>query len=216
MEPMPPKEKPVNRRSLLALLAAGVLSAGHPLQPAQAADYPTKPVRLIIPFAPGGTADFVGRVIAESLARELGQPVVLDNKGGAGGIIGTMEVVRAPADGYTLLIATPSVTGASPAINPQAGYDPANDLTPITIIAAGPTILAVRPGFPAKNFNDFLSEVKKNPDKYTYATPGVGGIQHLQVEYLKSLTGTSITHVPFRGAGPAMIAVTSGQVDMLE
>jgi tripartite-type tricarboxylate transporter receptor subunit TctC len=209
------KEPSVNRRSLLALLFGGLVMAALPLEHVRAAGYPAKPVKLVIPFAPGGTADFIARVIGESLSRELGQPVVIDNKAGAGGILGTMEVVRAPADGYTLVMATPSVTGASPAINPQAGYDPMTDLTPITIVAAGPTTFAVRTGFPAKNFQEFLAEVKKNPDKYTYATPGVGGIQHLNIEYFKSLTGTSITHVPFRGAGPAMVAVTSGQVDML-
>ncbi|HXX01247.1 MAG TPA: tripartite tricarboxylate transporter substrate-binding protein, partial [Candidatus Acidoferrales bacterium] len=150
------------------------------------------------------------------LARELGQPVVIDNKGGAGGILGTMEVVRAAPDGYTLLMVSPSVTAANPAINPNAGYDPVTDLTAITIVAAGPTILAVRAGFPAKNYQEFIAEVKKNPDRYTYATPGVGGILHLEVEYFKSLTGTSIRHVPFRGAGPALVAVTSGQVDMME
>ena len=198
------------------LLVAGAVSAAFPFHLARAASYPSKPVKLIVPFAPGGTADFIARVIAESLARELGQPVLVDNKGGAGGIIGTMEVVRAPPDGYTLVMATPSVTGANPAINPNAGYDPVTDLTPIIIVAAGPTILAVRAGFPAKNYPEFIAEVKRNPDKYTYATPGVGGILHLQMEYFKSLTGTSITHVPFRGAGPALVAVTSGKVDMLE
>lgn len=205
----------MNRRSLLSLLLAGVVTALLPVGLANAADYPSKPVRIVIPFAPGGSADFVARATSDALSRELGQPVVLDNKGGAGSIIGTTEVVRAPADGYTLLLATPSVS-ASAAINPQAGYDPTTDLTPIAVVAAGPTILAVRPGFPAKNFAEFLAELKKEPDKYTYATPGVGGIQHLQIEYFKSLTGTSIRHVPFRGAGPAMIAVTAGQVDMLE
>ena len=203
----------MKRRSLLI---AGAVSAAFPFRLARAADYPTKPVKLIVPFAPGGSADFVARVIGESLGRELGQPIVIDNKGGAGGAIGTMEVVRAPADGYTLVMATPSITAANPAINPNAGYDPVTDLTPITLVAAGPTILALRSGFPAKNYQEFIAEVKKNPDRYTYATPGVGGILHLQMEYFKVLTGTSITHVPFRGAGPALIAVTAGQVDMLQ
>jgi len=203
----------VNRRgSLLGCIAF----AAFGFQLAHAAGYPTKPIKLIVPFAPGGSVDFIARVIAEPLTRELGQPVVIDNKGGAGGLLGTMEVVRAAPDGYTLLMVSPSVTAANPAINPNAGYDPVTDLTAITIVAAGPTILAVRAGFPAKNFQEFLAEVKNNPDRYTYATPGVGGILHLEVEYFKSLTGTSIRHVPFRGAGPALVAVTSGQVDMLE
>jgi tripartite-type tricarboxylate transporter receptor subunit TctC len=199
-----------------ALLLAAAVSAALLFPVAQAADYPTKPIRLIVPFAPGGSADFVARVIGESLGRELGQPIVIENKGGAGGSIGTVEVVRAPADGHTLVMATPSITAANPAINPNAGYDPTTDLTPITNVAAGPTILALRAGFPAKNYQEFIAEVKKNPDKYTYGSPGVGGIIHLQLEYFKALTGTSITHVPFRGAGPALIAVTAGQVDMIQ
>ena len=198
------------------LLLAGVASAAFPFSRVRAASYPTMPVRLIVPFAPGGTVDFVARVISEPLSRQLGQPIVIENKGGAGGLIGTMEVVRAPADGYTLLIASPSITGANPAINPNAHYNPVTDLTPIAVVAAGPTLLAVRTGFPAKNYKEFIAEVRSHPDKYTYASSGAGGILHLQTEYFKSLTGTSITHVPFRGAGPAEVAVTSGQVDMLE
>jgi tripartite-type tricarboxylate transporter receptor subunit TctC len=198
------------------LLLCGVASATLPFSFARAAGYPTMPVRLIVPFAPGGTVDFVARVISDPLSKALGQPIVVENKGGAGGILGTMEVVRAPADGYTLLMVSPSITGANPAINPNAHYDPVTDLTPITIVAAGPTMLAVRTGFPAKNYQEFIAEVRSHPNKYTYASSGMGGILHLQTEYFKSLTGTSITHVPFRGAGPAEVAVTAGQVDMLE
>ena len=196
-------------------VTAGGIAAAFPLQWARAQVYPSKPIRLVVPFAPGGSADFVARVITESLSRSLGQPVVVDNKGGAGGVIGTMEVVRAPADGYTLVMGTPSTTAANPAINPNAGYDPVKDLAPIVNVAAGPIILAVRPGFPAKNYEEFIADVKKNPDRYSYATPGVGGVLHLQMELFKSVTGTAITHVPFRGAGPALTAVTGEQVDML-
>ena len=198
------------------VLLAGVAAATFPACYVRAAGYPTGPVKLIVPFAPGGTVDFMARVISEPLAKELGQPVVVENKGGAGGIIGAMEVVRAPADGYTLLMASPSITGANPAFNPNAGYDPTVDLTPIVIVAAGSTMLAVRSGFPATNYHELIAQVRKSPGRYSYASPGVGGILHLQMEYFKSLTGTSITHVPFRGAGPAEVAVTSGQVDMLE
>ena len=202
----------MNRRTFVITSA---ISAAAPLRWARAQSYPSKPVRLVVPFAPGGSVDFMARVINESLSRALGQPVIVDNKGGAGGAIGTLEVVRAPADGYTLLMVSPSITAANPAINPAAGYDPTTDLTPIINVAAGPLVLTVRPGYPAKTFAEFLAEVTKNPDKYTYATPGVGGIIHLQMELFKSVTGTSITHVPFRGAGPALTAVTSGQVDVM-
>ena len=204
----------MKRREFLA--AAGALAA-IPYGSAHAADnYPSKPVRLIVPFAPGGSTDFVARVISDALARQLGQPVVIDNKGGAGGIIGAMEVVRAPADGYTLMMASPSITAANPAINPNATYNPVTDLTPIINVAASPTILAVHPSFPARNYQDFIAELKRNPDRYSYASPGVGGIIHLQMETFKALTGTSIKHVPFRGAGPALVAVVGGQVDMIQ
>jgi tripartite-type tricarboxylate transporter receptor subunit TctC len=203
----------MKRREFLA--AAGALAVAA-FDYAYADNYPSRPVRLIVPFAPGGSTDFVARIIADALARQLGQPVVIENKGGAGGIIGTMEVVRAPADGYTLVMASPSITAANPAINPNARYDPVTDLTPIISVAASPTILAVNPNFPATNYQDFIAELKRNPDRYSYASPGVGGIIHLQMETFKALTGTSIKHVPFRGAGPALIAVIGGQVDIIQ
>lgn len=195
---------------------AGSIATAFPTQWAHAAGYPNKPVRLIVPFAPGGSADFVARIIVNSLARQLGQPVIIENKGGAGGVLGTMEVVRARADGYTLLMASPSVTAASPAINPNAGYNPIVDLTPVINVAAGPTVMAVRRDFPARNFQEFVSELKRNPGRYSYGTPGVGGVLHLHMEQFKLLTGTFITHIPFRGAGPALIAATGGQVDIIE
>ena len=203
----------MKRRDFLAGTGALALA---PLNYAHADNYPSRPIRLIVPFAPGGSSDFLARVIAEPLGRQLGQTIVIENKGGAGGIIGTMEVVRAAPDGYTLLMVTPSITGANPAINPNATYNPVTDLEAIINVAASPTILTVNPKFPEKNFKDFLAEVKRNPDRYSYATPGVGGIIHLRMEAFKALTGTSIKHVPFKGAGPGLVAVIGGQVDMIE
>lgn len=179
-------------------------------------EFPSRPVRLIVPFAPGGSTDAVARIISEPLAKHLGQPVVIENKGGAGGIIGTTEVIRSSPDGHTLLFVSPSITAAVPAINPNAGYNPVSDLTAITNVAAGPTILAVHPSFPARNWQDFIAELKKNPDKYSYASPGVGGIINLQMEAFKSLTGTSIKHIPFKGAGPGLTAVLGGQVQIIQ
>jgi len=203
----------MRRRTFLA--SAGALAVVA-FDFAWADTYPSRPIRMIVPFAPGGSTDVVARVISEPMMRQLGQPVVVDNKGGAGGIIGTMEVVRAAPDGYTIVMASPSVTAASPAINPNAGYNPLTDLTPIINVAASPTILAVHPSFPAKNFQEFIAELKRKPDRYSYATPGVGGIIHLQMEAFKALTGTSIKHIPFRGAGPALVAVVGGQVDIIQ
>lgn len=202
----------MKRRQFLILAAA---AAAAQIGTARADVFPTKPIKLIVPFAPGGGADSVARLISEALGQQLGQPVVVENKGGAGGAIGTMELVRAAPDGHTLLMATMSITGANPAINPKSPYDPTTDVTAIIDVAASPSVLAVREGFPAKNYKDFIAEVTKHPGQYTYASSGVGSIIHLLMEYFCQLTGTSIRHIPFSGAGPAKNAVIAGQVDMV-
>ncbi len=180
-----------------------------------AQSFPNKPIRLIVPFAPGGSTDIIARAVGDALGRQLGQPVIVENKAGGGGSVGALEVMRAPKDGYTIGMATVSTTAANPAINPKIGYDPVKDFTAITNIAATPNIIAVNPGFPAKDFKTFMEVLKANPGKYSYSSSGTGGIGHLQTELFKSLAGVFIVHIPYRGAGPALADTVGGQVSMI-
>ena len=199
-------------RAWKILLAATATFAA--VSGAWAQGYPTRAIKLIVPFSAGGSTDIIARLTAEQMRKELGQAVVVENVGGAAGALGTLQVKSATPDGYTLAIATVSTMIVYPAAHPKPQYS-LEDFVPITNIASMPNVMTVRPDFPAKDLNEFIKVVKANPDKYTYATSGVGSINHMLGESFQAYSGTKLIHVPYKGSGPAMQDVMGGQVDIL-
>lgn len=181
---------------------------------ASANEYPTKPITLLVPFAAGGTTDIIARVIADPLGKELGQPVIVENRGGAGGVIGAAETARAKPDGYHLGISTLSSHATNPAVNPLVKYHPINDFTYITNVAGTPNVIAVTKSFGPNNYQEFIEDIKKNGENYSYSSSGTGSIQHLLMELFKGLTKTKMHHIPYKGAGPALNDTVAGQVQM--
>jgi tripartite-type tricarboxylate transporter receptor subunit TctC len=181
--------------------------------PAAADDYPSKPVRLIIPFPPGGSNDVVGRMIATQLGERLGKQIIVDNRAGAGGVIGTELAAKAPPDGYTLLIVS-----IAHAVNPwlyKLNYDPIKAFAPVAILATGPNVLAVNPSLPVNSVKELVALAKQKPGDLQYASAGVGSFQHLGGELFKLTAGVDILHVPFKGGGPAMIDVIGGHTKIV-
>ncbi len=195
--------------SLVAFSFAALSSAAH-------AAYPEQPIRVIVPFAPGGSTDIVTRIVTSKMSEILGQSIVVDNKGGAGGAIGAREAARAKPDGYTLSIATVSTLAVNPACKPTGlGYDPLKDFTPVTNFANVPNVVAVHPSFPAKTLDEFLKQLKDNPGKFSYASSGQCGVLHLFGEAFRQATDTDITHVPYKGSGPAVADAVGGHIEAI-
>lgn len=177
--------------------------------------YPSKPVRLIVPFAPGGSTDVLARLLAEALRPELGQPVIVENRAGAGGNIGGDFVAKAPPDGYTLLIAAAGPTVINPSLYARMPYDPAKDLRPVTLLIQEPNLMAVNPKIPAKTVAEFIAYAKSRPTEISFGSPGNGSPAHLAGEWFNQLTGTTMVHVPYKGTGPALNDLIAGQIAMM-
>ncbi len=201
----------MQRRHLLALGGASFLAAPAVLAQGK---YPQRPITLIVPTAPGGTTDFTARLITEPLSRALGQPVIVDNKPGASGNIGNQIVARAKPDGYTLLVSYSGYHVGNPHLFKQAGWDPIKDFAPVAMMTRAPQVIALSPKVPANNLKELIAYAKANPGKLNYASSGNGSIQHIAGELFKQLTGTFITHIPYRGSGPAVQDLMAGQVDI--
>ena len=203
------------KRSLFAATIAALAVALSPAGPAAAQDFPTRPVTLVIPFAAGGSTDLVGRLIAERMSAELGQPVVVENKGGAGGNLGAAQVAKASPDGYTILMGTVATHALNPALYKKMPYDPVTSFAPVSLLVVVPNVLVVNPDFPAKTTEELIALLKKEPGKYSYASSGNGTPLHLSGELFKSMADVDMQHIPYQGAGPALIDVLSGQVPIM-
>ncbi len=210
---MPRTASPAHRRTAVLAMAAAALAASLGATPALAqGEYPSRPITLVIPFPPGGSADTIGRLIGKRLSDKLGQPVVIDNRAGAGTIVGASLVAKAPADGYTLLLSSGSTFTVNPAIRPNLPYDPVKSFHPIGIVGRIPLILLANKDVPVNNVKEFVAAAKATPDKYAYASFGAGTTSHFTAEIILQAVGARLMHVPYKGSAPAMTDLMGGQV----
>ena len=197
---------------LLVLALGSMLSFGSYGQ--STPTYPTKTVRIVVPFAAGGATDIVSRILAQKLTESWGQSVVVENRGGAGGNIGASEVVRAAPDGYTLLMTSGSIVTANQHIYKNMGFDPKTDLMPITMVSSGPQVVVVNPNLPAKTLKELIELAKAKPGSLNYGHAGIGSQTHLAAENFLYATGLNIQHIPYKGEGPAITDLVAGQINM--
>ena len=203
----------ITRRQSLQLLGGSALGLNAMSSSAQS-EWPSKPVRWIVPFATGGTSNIVARSVANELSKQLGVPFLIDNKGGGGGVPSMQEIVRTPADGYTLILGHIGSLAVNPLIYPDSGYDVNKDFAPVTLLAKVPSLFVVHKDVPVKDFNSFVAYVKARPGQLNYASAGNASAGHLAIEALKLATGLFITHIPYRGTGPALNDVLAGRIQI--
>jgi tripartite-type tricarboxylate transporter receptor subunit TctC len=202
----------MNRRHYLALTMAACIAL--PSAATAQEKFPSRPITLVVPTAPGGSTDFTARLIAEPLSRALGQPVVVDNRAGGSGNIGNQLVARAKPDGYTLLVSYSGYQVGNPHLFKKSGWDPIKDFAPVAMLTRAPQVIAASMNVPVNSLGELIAYAKAHPGKLNYASSGNGSIQHIAGELFKQLTGTFITHIPYRGSGPAVQDLLGGQVDL--
>jgi tripartite-type tricarboxylate transporter receptor subunit TctC len=200
------------RRIPVLLAALGELATSGPVA---AQTYPTRPITLVVPFAPGGSASTAARSVADKMGELLGQQIVIDNRGGAGGTVATRSVAKAAPDGYTLMVVTSATVGTSPSLFQNLGYDPRKDFDPIGLIAATPNLIAVHPSFPARSLAELIKIGREAATPIPYGSPGTGTLNHLTVELIAYRTGMKLAHVPYKGAGPALNDLLGGHIGVL-
>jgi tripartite-type tricarboxylate transporter receptor subunit TctC len=202
----------MRNRKVLTLMTAALLAA---IVPAAAQEYPTKPVRLVVPFTPGGTTDILGRLVAQKLTEAFGRQVLVDNRPGAGGTIGSDIVAKSPPDGYTLIMGHIGTFGVNPTLYPKLPYDAVKDFQPITLFAMIPNLMSVNPSLPVKSVKELVALARAKPGAINYGSGGNGSAAHLATEYFKLMTKTSIVHIPYRGTSPAITDILAGNISMI-
>ncbi len=217
LSPMDRRGKRCHFGSLFSIVAVSLLATSQlsaAVNPADHKTYPRKPIRVVVPYPPGGGTDIIARLVGAKLSESWKQPVVIDNRPGAGTVIGTELVARAPADGYTILIGTGTHT-VNATLYPKLPFDPVRDFEPVTLLAVAPNVLVVHPSLPVKSVKDFISLAKAKPKQINYASSGNGGTGHLAMEMLKQMANIDVVHIPYKGGGPALNAALSGEVSAL-
>ncbi len=203
----------MQRRSALFLFTAAAMLAGSPAI-AQTPAYPAKPVRIVVPYPPGGTTDLLARLVAAKLGEKLGHNFTVDNRAGASGAIGSQLVAKSPPDGYTLVMATISSHGINSALNKALPYDPVADFAPITVVASTPNVITVNPDLPAKTLPELLAMARAKPGSLSFGSTSAGGSPHMSVELLKMMAGVNMVHIPYKGAGPMLTDLIGNQIPM--